>query len=148
MTAMFMGEYTHSIDPKKRLFIPARFRADTKGKKVKRFIVTRGLDGCLYLYLPEVWQTFSEKFKNLPIKNKMAERAFKRAMLSGASEVDLDSQGRILLPGHLTQFAGISSEVVVIGVMDRAEIWSSARWKKYKKYADASFKKLAPELEI
>lgn len=145
---MFMGEYIHSIDSKKRLFVPSRFRIGSGKRKVRRFIVTRGLDGCLYVYLPDIWNSLSEKFKNLPIKNKVAERAFKRALLSGASEVELDAQGRILLPKHLTEFAQIKNEVVFIGVMDHAEIWASKRWQKYKKYADASFKRLAPQLEI
>lgn len=145
---MFMGEYVHTIDSKKRLFVPSRFRIDDKHKKVKRYIVTRGLDGCLYLYLPVVWASLSEKLKNLPIKNKVAERAFKRALLSGASETGVDAQGRILIPKHLAQFAHIQNEVVFIGVMDHAEIWGMTQWKKYKKYADASFKRLAPQLEI
>lgn len=145
---MFMGEYEHSIDAKKRLFVPSRFRIDERKKKVKKYIITRGLDGCLYLYLSNVWNTFSEKFKNLSIKNKVAERAFKRALLSGACEVEPDAQGRILIPRHLTDFANIKNEVVFIGVMDHAEIWSIKKWKQYKKYADASFKRLAPQLEF
>lgn len=145
---LFMGEYIHSIDSKNRLFIPVRFRSESGNRKRIKYIVTRGLDGCLYLYLPDIWKTLSEKFKNLSIKNKVAERAFKRALLSGASEVELDAQGRMLLPSHLTQLAGISDEVAVIGVMDHAEIWALKKWKRYKKYADASFKRLAPQLEI
>ncbi|MBD3271031.1 MAG: division/cell wall cluster transcriptional repressor MraZ [Elusimicrobia bacterium] len=145
---MFMGEYKHTIDSKNRLFMPVRFRMRTKNKKVMKYVVTRGLDGCLYVYMPEEWRQLSEKFKSLPIKNKIAERAFKRALLSGASEVQLDAQGRILIPTHLTQFAGITGDVIIIGVMDHAEIWSKKRWIEYKKYADKSFKQLAPQLEI
>lgn len=110
--------------------------------------MTRGLDGCLYLYLPEIWDSLAEKFKNLSIKNKVAERAFKRALLSGAAEADVDVQGRILIPAHLSAFAGIDRDVVIIGVMDHAELWSLKRWQKYKKFADASFSKLAPRLEL
>jgi MraZ protein len=142
-----MGEYRHTVDGKMRLFIPAKFRTgDTK--KNTSFVVTRGLDGCLYLYLRDEWNSIAGKFKNLSIKNKIAERAFKRAMLSGASEVCVDSQGRVLLPRHLLQEAAINDDVVIIGVMDHAEIWSLKKWVKYKKYADASFKRLAPHLEL
>ena len=113
---MFMGEYNHTIDAKGRLIVPSKFRealGDT-------FVVTKGLDGCLFVYDNEEWQAFEEKLRSLPITNKEA-RQFARFFLAGAAEVEVDKQGRILVPNILREFAQISKDVVLIGVASRIE---------------------------
>ncbi len=116
---MFMGEYNHTIDPKGRLIIPSKFR-ETLGDE---FVVTKGLDGCLFVYDQQEWNAFEEKLKGLPITNKDA-RQFVRFFLAGAASVEVDKQGRILLPGVLREFAMLQKDVVLIGVGSRVEIWS------------------------
>lgn len=128
---MFMGEYNHTIDTKGRLIIPSKFRealGDT-------FVVTKGLDGCLFVYDNEEWNTFEEKLKALPITNKEA-RQFVRFFLAGAAEVEVDKQGRILVPNILREFAQISKDVVLIGVASRIEIWSKERFEDTAAYED------------
>ncbi|MBD5449735.1 MAG: division/cell wall cluster transcriptional repressor MraZ [Lachnospiraceae bacterium] len=128
---MFMGEYNHTIDPKGRLIIPSKFRealGDT-------FVVTKGLDGCLFVYDNEEWNAFEEKLKSLPITNKEA-RQFVRFFLAGAAEVEVDKQGRILVPNILREFAQISKDVVLIGVASRIEIWSKERFEGMAAYED------------
>ena len=128
---MFMGEYNHTIDTKGRLIIPSKFRealGDT-------FVVTKGLDGCLFVYDNEEWSAFEEKLKALPITNKEA-RQFVRFFLAGAAEVEVDKQGRILVPNILREFAQISKDVVLIGVASRIEIWSKERFDGMATYED------------
>ena len=128
---MFMGEYNHTIDTKGRLIIPSKFRealGDT-------FVVTKGLDGCLFVYDNEEWSAFDEKQKALPITNKEA-RQFVRFFLAGAAEVEVDKQGRILVPNILREFAQISKDVVLIGVASRIEIWSKERFDDMAEYED------------
>lgn len=128
---MFMGEYNHTIDAKGRLIIPSKFRealGDT-------FVVTKGLDGCLFVYDNEEWSAFEEKLKALPITNKEA-RQFVRFFLAGAAEVETDKQGRILVPNILREFAQISKDVVLIGVASRIEIWSKERFDGMAAYED------------
>lgn len=128
---MFMGEYNHTIDAKGRLIIPSKFRevlGDT-------FVVTKGLDGCLFVYDNEEWNAFEEKLKALPITNKEA-RQFVRFFLAGAAEVEVDKQGRILVPNILREFAQISKDVVLIGVASRIEIWSKERFEGMAAYED------------
>lgn len=128
---MFMGEYNHTIDTKGRLIIPSKFRealGDT-------FVVTKGLDGCLFVYDNEEWSAFEEKLKTLPITNKEA-RQFVRFFLAGAAEVEVDKQGRILVPNILREFAQISKDVVLIGVASRIEIWSKERFDGMAAYED------------
>lgn len=128
---MFMGEYNHTIDTKGRLIIPSKFRealGDT-------FVVTKGLDGCLFVYDNEEWSAFEEKLKALPITNKEA-RQFVRFFLAGAAEVEVDKQGRILVPNILREFAQISKDVVLIGVASRIEIWSKERFDGMAVYED------------
>ncbi len=128
---MFMGEYNHTIDTKGRLIIPSKFRealGDT-------FVVTKGLDGCLFVYDNEEWSAFEEKLKALPITNKEA-RQFVRFFLAGATEVEVDKQGRILVPNILREFAQISKDVVLIGVASRIEIWSKERFEGMAAYED------------
>jgi MraZ protein len=121
---VFSGEYEHTVDGKGRLIIPARFRAEL----AERLFVTRGLDGCLYVLTPEAWEDLSKKVANLPLAQGSA-RLFSRMIFSG-TECKLDKQGRILLPPPLRDHANIESEVVVIGVNSRLEIWSKKRWQE------------------
>lgn len=128
---MFIGEYNHSVDPKGRLAIPAKFRALLKNGAV----VTRGLDNCLFLYPKEVWITLAQKLANLPI-SRANSRAFARLMLAGAMDVDFDSQGRVMLPEYLRKYAQIKKSVIVAGLYDRLEIWDEDAWSAYKQNAE------------
>lgn len=128
---MFMGEYNHTIDAKGRLIVPSKFR-ETLGDT---FVVTKGLDGCLFVYDNEEWGIFEEKLKSLPITNKEA-RQFVRFFLAGAAEVEVDKQGRILVPNVLREFAELNKDVVLIGVASRIEIWSKERFEGMNAYED------------
>lgn len=128
---MFMGEYNHTIDAKGRLIVPSRFR-EILGDA---FVVTKGLDGCLFVYDNEEWQAFEEKLRSLPITNKEA-RQFARFFLAGAAEVEVDKQGRILVPNILREFAQINKDVVLIGVASRIEIWSKERFEGMASFED------------
>jgi MraZ protein len=138
---MFMGEFLHTVDSKGRLIIPAKFR-ETLGDK---FIATKGLDNCLFLYPENEWQNFEEKLKKLPVSQPNA-RAFVRFFFSGATECEFDKQGRILLPANLREYATLEKDVVVVGVMNRIEIWDSARWKDYSALAESNYEKAAESL--
>ena len=126
-----MGEYNHTIDAKGRLIIPAKFR-ETLGEE---FVVTKGLDGCLFVYDNAEWGVFEEKLKALPLTNKDA-RKFVRFFLAGAAAVEVDKQGRILVPPVLREFADLEKEVVLVGVASRVEIWSKSRWEETATYDD------------
>ena len=126
-----MGEYNHTIDTKGRLIIPSKFR-EALGDE---FVVTKGLDGCLFVYANEEWQNFEGKLKTLPLTNKDA-RQFVRFFLAGAAAVEVDKQGRILLPSVLREFAGLEKEVVLVGVASRVEIWSKEKWESAAAYED------------
>lgn len=126
-----MGEYNHTIDAKGRLIIPSKFR-EALGDE---FVVTKGLDGCLFVYDNKEWSAFEEKLKALPLTNKEA-RQFVRFFLAGATLAEVDKQGRILVPGVLREFAGLEKEVVLIGVASRVEIWSKERWDNAASYDD------------
>ena len=128
---MFMGEYNHTIDAKGRLIIPSKFR-DSLGDE---FVVTKGLDGCLFVYDNKEWSAFEEKLKSLPLTNKDA-RQFVRFFLAGATLAEVDKQGRILVPANLREFAGLEKEVVLVGVASRVEIWSKTRWEDAASYDD------------
>lgn len=123
---MFMGEYHHNIDEKGRLIIPSKFRYDL-GEK---FIVTRGLEGCLFVYSNEDWNNIINKLKELPFTNKDA-RIFMRMFLSGATECEIDRNGRINISTPLINYASIEKECVVIGVNDRLEIWSKEKFDNF-----------------
>jgi len=141
----FIGEYRHQLDDKGRLAVPAKFRGNLK----KGAIVTKGLDGCLFLYTPAEWQKLVDKLNQLPVSSGSA-RAFSRLMLAGAMDVSIDSQGRINLPDYLIQFAGmkLKGKTVVAGLMNRLEIWDENAWEKYKKKTEPASEKLAEELFI
>ena len=123
---MFIGEYQHALDNKNRMIVPVKLREELGNK----FVVTKGLDGCLYAYPLTEWKILEEKKKSLPLTNKDA-RAFVRFFFAGASEVEMDKQGRGLIPQNLKEYAGIEKEIVSIGVLSRVEIWSREKWNDY-----------------
>ena len=122
---MFIGEYNHTIDSKGRLIVPSKFR-EALGDE---FVVTKGLDGCLFVYPMEEWQAFTDKLKELPLTKKDA-RQFSRFFLAGAASCEVDRQGRILIPSVLREFAGLEKDAVLVGVSSRIEIWSRSNWEK------------------
>lgn len=138
---MLIGEYQHNIDAKGRLIMPAKFRPDLG----QQFIVTRGLDGCLFGFPQESWNNLQEKLKQLPLVKKDA-RKFTRFFYSAATEVEIDKQGRINLPNNLLEFAKIDKECRVIGVSDRIEIWSSELWNDFALDAEENFEEIAEEM--
>lgn len=138
---MFIGEYNHSVDPKKRLALPSKFRNEI-GKTV---VVTRGLDKCLFVYPLDVWKELAQKLGTMPI-GESATRAFVRLMLAGASDVQLDAQGRVLIPDYLKEYAGINKDVIVAGLFNRLEIWDEVRWRDYKSDAEKNTDEIAENL--
>ena len=128
---MFMGEYNHTIDAKGRLIVPSKFREQLGDE----FVVTKGLDGCLFVYSNEEWKHIEEKFREIPLTTKDA-RKFSRFFFAGAASCEVDKQGRILLPANLREYAGIEKEVVSVGVLSRVEIWSKDRWQDNGDYDD------------
>ena len=128
---MFMGEYNHTIDAKGRLIVPSKFR-EILGDA---FVVTKGLDGCLFVYDNEEWKLFEEKLRALPITNKEA-RQFVRFFLAGATEAEVDKQGRILIPNVLREFAELTKDVVLVGVGSRIEIWGKERFENEAVFED------------
>lgn len=139
---MFMGEYNHTIDAKGRLIVPAKFR-EILGDN---FIVTKGLDGCLFVYPNDEWTRFEEKLKGLPLTNKNA-RQFTRFFLAGAAACEVDKQGRILLPQVLREFASLEKDVVLVGVASRIEIWSRERWDESMNTYDGDMDEVAENME-
>lgn len=139
---MFMGEYNHTIDAKGRLIVPAKFR-EILGDN---FIVTKGLDGCLFVYPNDEWTRFEEKLKSLPLTNKNA-RQFTRFFLAGAAVCEVDKQGRILLPQVLREFASLEKDVVLVGVASRIEIWSRERWDESMNTYDGDMDEVAENME-
>jgi len=140
-TRMFIGEYQHSIDPKKRLALPSKFR----GELGTRVVVTRGLDRSLSVYPMKVWEELAGKLGSLPI-GETGTRSFTRLMLAGATDCELDAQGRVLIPEYLKTGAGLSKEVTVVGLYNRLEIWDAKEWQKYKHQAEKNTEKIANEL--
>jgi MraZ protein len=141
VTRVFMGEYRHSLDDKGRLFIPARMR-ELLGA---RFVITKGLDRCLFLYSGKEWEGVQERLAQLPLSSSEA-RAFARFFFSGASECEPDKQGRILVPGILRQYAVLQRETVIVGVATRVEIWPADGWQSYAEETQASPETLAENL--
>ncbi len=123
---MLIGEFEHSLDAKGRLIMPAKLRESIG----ERFVVTKGLDGCLFAFSLDEWANFEEKLKMLPLSNKNS-REFSRFFLSGATECEIDKQGRFLIPNNLRDAANLEKEVVIIGVGTRIEIWDKNKWKSY-----------------
>ncbi|MET3288138.1 transcriptional regulator MraZ [Brevibacillus fluminis] len=138
---MFMGEFQHSIDEKGRLTIPAKFREGLGAS----FVITRGLDQCLFVYPLEEWTILSEKLKTLPF-TKADARAFTRFFFSGATECEWDKQGRVNIPANLREHAALEKECVVIGVSNRVEVWSAQKWGTYFEESQGSFSTIAESL--
>lgn len=138
---MFIGEYTANIDDKGRVAIPAKFRSGLNGSCV----VTRGLDNSLFIYPIAEWQKLAEKLGALPISNA-SSRAFARLMLAGAMDLEIDKQGRITIPDYLRQFATVTKQVVVAGLMNRIELWNKDTWEKYKTEAEKESGAIAESL--
>ncbi|MHA6251389.1 division/cell wall cluster transcriptional repressor MraZ [Oceanobacillus sp. CAU 1775] len=138
---MFMGEYKHNVDIKGRMIVPAKFR-DGLGDV---FVVTRGLDKCLFAYPQEEWKVIENKLKQLPLTKKDA-RAFTRFFFSGAIECEVDKQGRINIPQNLRSYAELEKECVVIGVSERVEIWANTKWDDYVEDSEESFADIAENL--
>ena len=138
---MFMGEYSHTIDTKGRLIIPSKFREELG----ETFVVTKGLDGCLFVFSDEEWKAFEIKLKSLPLTNKNA-RQFARFFVAGATPSELDKQGRILLPATLREFAGLEKDVVLTGMLNRIEIWSKEKWNENNSLDDVAMDEIAEQM--
>ena len=140
---MLIGEYEHSLDVKGRLIMPAKLREDM-GEK---FIITKGLDGCLFGFSQNEWLSFEEKLKTLPLTNKNA-RDFVRFFLSGAIECEIDKQGRFLIASNLREYANMEKDVVIIGVGTRLEIWNKEKWKNYTSDENISADEIAENMTM
>ncbi|PIP17719.1 MAG: cell division/cell wall cluster transcriptional repressor MraZ [Parcubacteria group bacterium CG23_combo_of_CG06-09_8_20_14_all_35_9] len=138
---MFIGEYSHTIDQKKRLAIPSKFRKELG----ERAVITRGLDNCLFVFSLNEWKILSQKLSKLPLSQKDA-RGFSRLMLAGAMEVELDKLGRILIPDYLKQYASLEKKVIIAGLYNRLEIWNEAEWKNYKQKSEKEIGSIAERL--
>lgn len=138
---MFMGEYQHQLDTKGRMIVPAKFRDEL----TEHFVITRGLDKCLFGYPLDEWKRIEEKLKTLPITKRDA-RKFMRLFFSGAVEVELDKQGRINIPKNLMEYAGLSKECTVIGVSTRIEIWDRNSWDNFYEDTEEHYEEIAEEL--
>lgn len=138
---MFIGEYQHSLDSKGRIIIPSKFREELGDE----FVITKGLDNCLFVYPKNEWRILEDKLKSLPLTNKDA-RAFIRFFFSGASESILDKQGRVLIPLNLREHSKIDKDAVVIGVSTRLEIWSKEQWESYIDEENLSYDSIAEKM--
>ena len=140
---MLIGEYEHSLDVKGRLILPAKIREDMGDK----FIVTKGLDGCLFGFSQNEWTNFEEKLKTLPLTNKNA-RDFVRFFLSGATECEIDKQGRFLIAGNSREYANLEKDAIIIGVGTRIEIWNREKWKSYNSDENISADEIAENMTM
>jgi len=139
---MFIGEYQHAVDAKGRVAVPAKFRkALTKGA-----VVTKGLDDCLFLYPKTEWEVLAPKLAALPI-SKAGTRAFSRLMLAGAMEVEIDRQGRMLIPEYLRGYANLTKKIVFTGLYNRLELWDVKKWETYKRGTEAKSTDIAEALD-
>ncbi|KKR10419.1 MAG: Protein MraZ [Parcubacteria group bacterium GW2011_GWA2_39_18] len=138
---MLIGEYLHTLDDKKRLMMPAKIRKSLG----EEMVITKGLDNCLFVYPLSEWQKLADKLSKLPISQGNA-RSFARLILAGASETEIDSLGRILIPDYLREYAHLNKEIVIVGVYNRLEIWDKASWEEYRKNSESSGNDLAEKL--
>lgn len=138
---MFIGEFHHKLDNKGRMAIPAKFRNVLR----KGAVITRGLDSCLTIYSKNNWLILAEKLSNLPIV-KSNSRAFSRFMLSGATEINLDKQGRVLIPEYLREYSALKKEIIIVGLFDKIEIWPKDRWAKYRDNTEKKSSQIAEKL--
>ncbi len=139
---MFIGEYTYSIDDKKRLALPVKFR----GLLGKKAVITRGLDQCLFIFSTKEWESLAEKINKLPL-SQADVRGFSRLMLGGAMEVSIDSSGRVLVPDYLKKYANLSKKVSLVGVLNRVELWDEETWEKYKGKTEKEGENIAERLK-
>ena len=144
---MFYGEYEHTIDRKGRLIVPAKFRQALKEHDIASLFLTRGLDGCLFLFPESEWRMVESRFKQIPF-TKAEGRKFNRMFFSGAAEVTIDTLGRILVPKALKEFAGIKADVMVVGVSSRMEVWSRERWQAFYETSKQSFEEVAERVML
>ena len=138
---MLIGEYKHTLDPKKRLSLPSKWRKELG----RTLVVTRGLDNCLFVYPLKEWQKITDKIGELPL-GQADTRSFNRFFLSGATEVEVDSVGRILVPDFLKDIAALSGTVVLAGIHSRVEIWDEKKWEEYKRSIEEQADQLAEKL--
>lgn len=144
---MFYGEYDHTIDTKGRLIIPAKFRQALKTHDVQSLFLTRGLDGCLFLFTDAEWRLLEGRFKQISF-TKGEGRKFNRLFFSGASEVAVDRLGRLLIPRALKEFAQVKDDVVIVGVASRIEIWAKELWKSFYENTRSSFEDIAERVML
>ncbi len=142
---MFYGEYDHTIDRKGRLIIPSRLREVMKEHYTERFVVTRGLDRCLFVFPEDEWRTQESRFRGLSFTKSEARR-FNRIFFSGACELSCDRQGRVLIPPYLKEYAGIKRDVVLVGVSNRLEVWDKEEWRKFYEQNKESYEQIAEKL--
>jgi len=142
---MFYGEYEHTIDKKGRLIIPSKFREAFKEYDVEKLFITRGLDRCLFMFTENEWKTQESKFRSISF-TKSEARKFNRLYFAGASQIECDKQGRILIPKYLKDYAVIKRDVMIIGVSNRIEVWSQEAWKSYYENSEESFEDIAEKL--
>jgi MraZ protein len=138
---MFIGEFSHTLDQKGRVALPAKFRDDLK----KGAVVTRGLDNCLFVFTKAEWNKLAQKLAALPLAQANS-RAFSRLMLAGAMDIEVDKQGRAMLPEYLRQFDGLKKDVVVAGLYSRLEIWDSETWRSFKQKTESESSSIAEKL--
>ena len=138
---MFMGEFNNKLDTKGRMIVPSKFREDLS----EQFVITRGLDKCLFGYTHEEWSRIEEKMKSLPLTKRDA-RKFMRLFFSGATVVEVDKQGRINIPQNLRTYAGLSKDCTIIGVSSRIEIWDSEEWSDFYSDSEENFEDIAEDL--
>lgn len=138
---MLIGEYHHTLDPKKRLSLPAKFRKELG----ERVVLTRGLDSCLFMFSESAWRDIAEKLANLPL-SQADTRGFSRFLLSGASEAEVDGAGRILIPEYLKEFAELKTQVVLAGLGMRIEVWDAKVWEQYRHRIEKDADQLAEKL--
>lgn len=144
---MFYGEFEHTIDRKGRLIVPAKFRDAFKKHDVKSLFLTRGLDTCLFLFPESEWRMAEARFKQIPF-TKAEGRKFNRLFFSGAVEVTVDSLGRMLVPRTLKDFAQIKSDVMIIGISSRIEIWAKEKWQEFYESSRQSFEEIAERVML
>ncbi len=138
---MFIGEYSHTIDEKGRMAVPAKIRRGLGSGAV----VTRGIDNCLWIFPKKEWQELASKLASLPLSDANS-RAFSRLMLAGAMEVDFDIQGRALIPGYLRDYAGLNKNAVIAGLFNRLEIWDAKMWQEYKTKTEKETDRIAQHM--
>ena len=141
VVSMFMGEFRHNIDTKGRMIVPSKLREELG----EQFVLTRGLDGCLFFFLLKEWANLETKLNDMPLAKKDA-RTFVRFFYSAATECELDKQGRINIPSTLRNYAALTKECVVIGVSNRIEIWDEARWQEFSEVAAENFDEIAENM--